>query len=72
MLRKLSEKQNIDAEQLLQSIERLSHTRFALSIAANFMYKIFVEKSVKLDTRLKRLFGDVGKLCEECGSAWPR
>lgn len=72
MLRNLSQKQNQDTDQLLQSIKRLSHTRFALGIAANFMYKIFVEKSVKLDTRLRRLFGDVGKLCEECGSAWPR
>lgn len=72
MLGNLSKKQNLDAEQLLQSIERLSHTRFALGIAANFMYKIFVEKSVKLDTRLRKLFGAVGKLCEECESAWPR
>ncbi|CAC5380698.1 RNF213 [Mytilus coruscus] len=72
MLRNSCKKIQLDADDLLENMKHLSQTRFALSVAANLMYKSFIEKTVKSDTKLKRLFEAVGKLCEECGSNWPR
>lgn len=72
MLRNSCKKIQLDADHLLENMEHLSQTRFSLSVAANLMYKSFIEKTAKLNTKLKRLFEAVGKLCEECGSNWPR
>ncbi|CAG2239384.1 RNF213 [Mytilus edulis] len=72
MLRNSCKKIQLEADHLLENMEHLSQTRFSLSVAANLMYKSFIEKTTKLNTKLKRLFEAVGKLCEECGSNWPR
>ncbi|XP_076109129.1 E3 ubiquitin-protein ligase rnf213-alpha-like [Mytilus galloprovincialis] len=72
MLRNSCKKIQLDADHLLENMEHLSQTRFSLSVAANLMYKSFIEKTAKLNTKQKRLFEAVGKLCEECGSNWPR
>lgn len=63
---------SVDAYQLFENMEHLAQTRFSLGVAANLMHKAFIEETVKLDTRLKQLFEAVGKLCETCGSNWPR
>lgn len=72
MLRNASTKIKLDTDKLIENMEHLSRTRFSLSIAAKFMYKVFVEKSVAFDKRLKRLFESVEKICAECGSDWPK
>ncbi|CAG2224293.1 RNF213 [Mytilus edulis] len=56
----------------IENMAHLSRTRFSLSIAAKFMYKVFVEKSVTFDKRLKRLFESVDRICAECGWVWPK
>ncbi|CAC5422253.1 RNF213 [Mytilus coruscus] len=72
MLRNANTKIKLDTDQLIENMDHLSRTRFSLSIAAKFMYKVFVEKSVTFDRRLKRLFESVDKICTECGSVWPK
>ncbi|CAG2226879.1 RNF213 [Mytilus edulis] len=61
MLRNASTKIKLDTDKLIENMEHLSRTRFSLSIAAKFMYKVFVEKAVAFDKRLKRLFESVKK-----------
>ncbi|XP_071137105.1 E3 ubiquitin-protein ligase rnf213-alpha-like [Mytilus edulis] len=72
MLRNSCTKIQLDGDHLLENMEHLSQSRFSLSVAANLMFKTFIEKTVRSDTRLRRLFEAVGKLIEECGSSWPR
>ncbi|CAC5393928.1 RNF213 [Mytilus coruscus] len=62
----------LDSYMLFDNIANLSRTRFSLTVAANFMYKVFIEMTVTLDSSLQRLFTAVEHMCEECGSKWPR
>ncbi|XP_033741837.1 E3 ubiquitin-protein ligase rnf213-alpha-like [Pecten maximus] len=49
----------------------LAETRFALSVAAKYVQKIYVDKSVKMTKGLRQMIDAAAKLCEECGFDWP-
>lgn len=61
-----------DNDQLIENMEHLANTRFSLTVAAKYMHAVFTEKTINLETPLKRLFDVVGKLFDDCGSIWPK
>ncbi|VDI48904.1 Hypothetical predicted protein [Mytilus galloprovincialis] len=59
---------------VLEKIEDIAKTKFALSVVASCIheYNGMADRKIIITTDEKRLFNSVGKLCEECHLQWPR
>ncbi|CAG2212879.1 RNF213 [Mytilus edulis] len=59
--------------ELLDKIDNLSKVRFSLTIVSKYIHKLYgtAQKSMP-DPTVRKLFDAASKLCEECGSPWPR
>ncbi|XP_052086034.1 E3 ubiquitin-protein ligase RNF213-like [Mytilus californianus] len=57
---------------VLEKIKAIAKTRFALSIVANYVEKVFRISQKGIPGDLRRLFETAGQLCEDCLCPWPR
>ncbi|XP_052083737.1 E3 ubiquitin-protein ligase rnf213-alpha-like [Mytilus californianus] len=59
---------------VLEKIEDIAKTKFAMSVVAScvHVYNGMADKNIVLTAEEKRLFESAGKLCEECHFQWPR
>ncbi|CAC5391523.1 RNF213 [Mytilus coruscus] len=59
---------------VLEKIEDIAKTKFALSVVASCIheYNGMADKNTVLTADEKRLFESAGELCEECHFQWPR
>ncbi|VDI72431.1 Hypothetical predicted protein [Mytilus galloprovincialis] len=59
--------------ELLDKIDNLSKVRFSLTVVSKYIHKLYgtAQKSMP-DPTVRKLFDAASKLCEECGSPWPR
>ncbi|XP_063404431.1 E3 ubiquitin-protein ligase rnf213-alpha-like [Mytilus trossulus] len=65
---------NITGEiELLDKIDNLSKVRFSLTVVSKYIHKLYgtAQKSMP-DPTVRKLFDAASKICEECGSPWPR
>lgn len=59
--------------QTLEKIDHISKVRFCLTVVAKYIYTLFgTGQKNRLEPDIRRLFDAAAKLCEECGSPWPR
>lgn len=59
--------------ELLDKIDTLSKVRFSLTVVSKYIHQLYdtARKSMP-DPTVRKLFDAASKLCEECGSPWPR
>ncbi|XP_069105330.1 E3 ubiquitin-protein ligase rnf213-alpha-like [Argopecten irradians] len=63
---------SIDTEELtFVKLYTLAETRFALSVVAKYVQRIYVDKSIKMTRGYRQMIDAAARLCEECGSEWP-
>ncbi|XP_060085808.1 E3 ubiquitin-protein ligase RNF213-like [Ylistrum balloti] len=69
----LENSQNYIAKEGLDVVKlyTLAETRFALSVVAKYVQKIFVDRSIKMKKNHKQMMKAAAKLCEECNFDWP-
>ncbi|XP_071137099.1 E3 ubiquitin-protein ligase rnf213-alpha-like [Mytilus edulis] len=59
--------------QTIDKIDHISKVRFCLTVVAKYIYNLFgTGQKNRLEPDIRRLFDAAARLCEECGSPWPR
>nr|XP_034331576.1 E3 ubiquitin-protein ligase rnf213-alpha [Crassostrea gigas] len=61
-------REGVDVEKLYC----MAQTRFGLTVVAEVLHKLLVEKSIKHSQQTRKLLEAAGKLCDECGSRQPK
>lgn len=50
----------------------MAQTRFGLTVVAEVLHKLLVEKSIKHSQQIRKLLDAAGRICDECGSRQPK